>query len=259
MTNRPKRNDRHILVCNDDGIFAPGIRALAEVASEFGEVSIIAPDTQQSAVGHAITVHYPLRVTDFSINDKLSGQAVSGTPADCVKLAHDQLLKRKPDIVLSGINHGSNAGINLLYSGTVSAATEGTILGYPSIAVSCTEFSESADLSGCQEAVRRVIKYVIEHGLPKGITLNINAPSGPLKSLHWTRQAHSRYVDEFEGRVDPNNRPYFWTTGTLEILEDGDDLDLNVLKKGRGSVTPIQYDLTANDFLSKINGKVELE
>ena len=259
MTKQPKRNDRHILVCNDDGIFAPGIRALAEVAAEFGKVSIIAPDTQQSAVGHAITVHYPLRVTDFEINDKLSGQAVSGTPADCVKLAHDQLLKQKPDIVLSGINHGSNAGINLLYSGTVSAATEGTILGYPSIAVSCTEFSESADLSGCQEAARRVLRYIIENGLPSGITLNVNAPAGPLKSLSWTRQARSRYVDEFEGRVDPSNRPYFWTTGTLEVLEEGDDLDLNVLKKGRGSVTPIQYDLTANDFFRKINGKIDLE
>ena len=258
MTDSTRRGDRMILVCNDDGIFAPGIKALAEVAAEFGNVSIIAPDTQQSAVGHAITVNDPLRVTDFEINEQMTGQAVSGTPADCVKLAHDQLMQRKPDLVLSGINHGSNAGINLIYSGTVSAATEGTILGYPSIAVSCTEFSQSADLSGAQEATRRVIRYVLKHGLPRGITLNINAPSGPLRSLKWTKQANSRYVEEFEGRVDPHNRPYFWITGKLEILEEGDHLDLNVLKKGIGSVTPIQYDLTSHNFYEKINGDVEL-
>ena len=248
-----------ILVCNDDGIFAPGIRALAEVASEFGEVTIVAPDTQQSAVGHAITVNQPLRVTDFQINSKMTGQAVNGTPSDCIKLAHDQLLSRKPDIVLSGINHGSNAGINLIYSGTVSAATEGTILGYPSIAVSCTEFSDSADLSGAQEATRRMIRYILSNGLPRGITLNINAPSGPLKSLQWTKQASSRYVDEYEGRVDPHNRPYFWTTGKLEILEEGDHLDLNVLKKGIASVTPIQYDLTAHNFFNEIETAEDIE
>ncbi len=252
------KSDRLILVCNDDGIFAPGIQALAEVAAEFGNVAIIAPDTQQSAVGHAITVNDPLRVTDFEINEQMTGQAVSGTPADCVKLAHNQLMHRKPDLVLSGINHGSNAGINIIYSGTVSAATEGTILGYPSIAVSCTEFSQSADLSGSQEAARRVIDYVLKNGLPGGVTLNINAPAGPLKSLSWTKQANSRYVEEYEGRVDPHNRPYFWITGKLEILEDGDHLDLNVLKKGAASVTPIQYDLTAYDFFKKINGDVEL-
>jgi len=129
-----------ILVCNDDGIFSQGIQALAEVADEFGDVAIIAPDRQQSAVGHAITVSTPLRARPFRIDGRFDGQAVSGTPADSVKLAHNQLMDRKPDLVVSGINHGSNAGINILYSGTVSAATEGTILGYPSIAVSCTDF-----------------------------------------------------------------------------------------------------------------------
>ncbi|MEX0685382.1 MAG: 5'/3'-nucleotidase SurE [Balneolales bacterium] len=245
------RNDNKplILVCNDDGIFAPGIRALAEVASEFGEVTVVAPDTQQSAVGHSITVSDPLRSRKFKINSNLSGLAVNGTPADCVKLAHYSLLKRKPDLILSGINHGSNAGINILYSGTVSAATEGTILGYPSIAVSCTGYDEEADLSGCQEATRRVIRFVLENGLPPGVTLNVNAPTGPLKGLKWTRQANSRYVEEYESRVDPHNKPYFWITGTLEILDDREDLDLNVLEEGFGSVTPIQYDLTAYPFL----------
>lgn len=245
MTDSRFDEDRLILICNDDGIFSPGIRALAEVASEFGSIRIVAPDRQQSAVGHAITVVDPLRVTPFEINDHMSGQAVNGTPADCVKLAHGKLLERRPDLILSGINHGSNAGINIIYSGTVSAATEGTILGYPSVAVSCTEYSESADLSGCQEAMRRVIRYIIEKGLPKGVTLNVNAPGGPLQGLKWTRQANSRYVEEYEGRVDPHNKPYFWITGRLEVLEEGEHLDLNVLKKGLASVTPIQYDLTA--------------
>src|SRR6056297_1790440 len=155
-----------ILVCNDDGIFSQGIKALAEVASEFGDVEIIAPDRQQSAVGHAITVTTPLRSRSFQVDNRFHGQAVTGTPADSVKLAHDQLLKRKPDLVISGINHGSNAGINIIYSGTVSAATEGTILGYPSIAISCTDYDEEADLSGAKEAARKVIRYVLNPGLP---------------------------------------------------------------------------------------------
>lgn len=247
-----------ILVCNDDGIFAPGIKALAEVAAEFGRVEIIAPDRQQSAVGHAITVTTPLRSRHFQIDQEFHGQAVSGTPADSVKLAHDQLLKRKPDLVVSGINHGSNAGINILYSGTVSAATEGTILGYPSIAVSCTDFSEEADLEGPKEAARRVIRFVLNHGLPNGITLNLNVPAGPLKGIKWARQANSRYVEEFEGRVDPNNRPYYWITGKLQLLEEGENIDINVLERGFASLTPIQYDLTAYSFMDDWEGD-ELE
>jgi 5'-nucleotidase len=242
-----------ILICNDDGIFAPGIKALAEVSSEFGDVEIIAPDRQQSAAGHAITVSLPLRASAFQLDEKFHGQAVSGTPADCIKLAHDQLLKRKPDLVVSGINHGSNAGINILYSGTVSAATEGTILGYPSIAVSCTDFAEEADLSGAKEAARRVIRMVLNQGLPRGITLNLNVPSGPLKGIKWARQADSRYVEEFEGRVDPHNRPYYWITGKLKLLEEGEDLDINVLEKGYASLTPIQYDLTAYRLLQNMD------
>lgn len=240
-----------ILVSNDDGIFAPGIRALAEVASEFGETEIIAPDRQQSAVGHAITVLQPLRFNKFQIDDNLFGKAVNGTPADCVKLAHDKLLSRKPDLILSGINHGSNAGINILYSGTVSAATEGTILGYPSIAISCSDYDEDADLSGARDAARKVIAYVLEHGLPRGVTLNLNVPSGPLQGIRWSRQADSRYVEEYDGRLDPNNQPYFWITGKFEVLESGDDLDVNVLDAGYASLTPIQYDLTAYDSLKQ--------
>ncbi len=247
---------RLILVCNDDGIFSKGIRALADVAAEFGEVAIVAPDRQQSAVGHSITILNPLRSTPFRIDNKFSGLAINGTPADCIKLAHDKLLPRRPDIILSGINHGSNAGINILYSGTVSAATEGTILGYPSIAVSCTDFDEEADLTGAMEATRRVLAYVIEHGLPRGVTLNVNAPSGPLRGLTLTRMADGRYVDEFVQREHPNKTPYYWITGRLEVLDKGGDFDTEVLEAGFASVTPIQYDLTAYPLIRHMTDRI---
>lgn len=241
-----------ILVCNDDGIFSKGIKALADTAAEFGDVEVVAPDRQQSAVGHAITVTTPLRAQDFTLDGRFSGKAVNGTPSDCVKLAHNQLLDRKPDLVVSGINHGSNAGINIIYSGTVSAATEGTILGYPSIAFSCTAFEEDADLTGCKEAARRVIDYVLKNGLEKGVTLNLNAPAGPLKGIKWAHQAKSRYVEEFEGRVDPNNRDYYWMTGKFELLEKAGGTDIDAIENGYASLTPIQYDLTARDLLDRL-------
>lgn len=244
------QQERLILVCNDDGIFSNGIRALVETASRFGEVRIVAPDRQQSAVGHSITISDPLRATRFELKNGMIGTAVNGTPADCVKLATDQLMERKPDLILSGINHGSNAGINIIYSGTVSAATEGTILGYPSIAVSCMDFSEDADLSGAQEAAARAIQFVFDNGLPRGITLNVNAPAGPLKGLKWSKQGDSRYTDEYLERLDPMKRPYYWVTGRLEILDKGEQVDVKVLDNGYGSITPIQYDLTAYRVLN---------
>lgn len=233
-----------ILVSNDDGFFSPGIRALAEVAEEFGEVVLVAPDRQQSAVGHAITMSNPLRVNEIIVAKKYRAFTVNGTPADCIKLAHGNLLERKPDLILSGINHGSNAGINVLYSGTVSAATEGTILGYPSIAVSCTEFDEKADLSGAQEAARKVAAYVFSKGLKRGVTLNVNAPMGRFKGIEWSRMADSRYVEQYENRLDPNNRAYYWLTGKFELLDKNDNADIKVLNSGKATVTPIQYDMT---------------
>jgi len=240
-----------ILVCNDDGIFSPGIKALAEVASEFGDVIVVAPDRQQSAVGHAITMSVPLRANEMTVAKRYRGFAVNGTPADCVKLAHGNLLDKKPDLVLSGINHGSNAGINILYSGTVSAATEGTILGYPSIAVSCTAYPEKADLSGAQEAARRVVRFVLDKGLPKGVTLNVNAPEGEFKGIEWSRMADSRYVEEYEDRLDPFNRAYYWLTGEFELLDEGNDSDIHFLTEGKATVTPIQYDFTDYSLLKE--------
>jgi 5'-nucleotidase len=241
-----------ILVCNDDGIFSPGIKALAEVADEFGDVEIIAPDRQQSAVGHAITIQTPLRTRVFRIDNRLTGRQYPAHRPIPSNWPTTSSSNRKPDLVVSGINHGSNAGINILYSGTVSAATEGTILGYPSIAVSCTDLSEEADLSGSQDAARKVIGYVLNHGLPRGVTLNLNAPAGPLKGIKWVRQANSRYVEEFEGRIDPHNRSYYWMTGKFQLLDEGDDNDISALEKGFASLTPIQYDLTSYSLLSEL-------
>lgn len=241
-----------ILICNDDGFYSPGIQALTEVAQRYGDVRVIAPDRQQSAVGHSITISTPLRANKVKMPSGLDATAVNGTPADCIKLAHDKLMDLKPDLVLSGINHGSNAGINIIYSGTVSAATEATILGYPAIAVSCADFAEDADLTGCQEAAARVIEYVLKNGLPKGITLNVNAPAGPLTGIVWTKQADSRYVEEYDGRVDPFNRPYYWMTGKFELLENGNDLDVSVIEDGKATVTPIQYDLTAHSYFQEV-------
>ena len=245
-----------ILVSNDDGIFSNGIRALAEIASTFGDVMIVAPDRQQSAVGHAITVSTPLRAQKTMVAGIFTGHAVNGTPADCIKLAHNQLMDRKPDLVVSGINHGSNAGINILYSGTVSAATEGTILGYPSLAVSCTDFSEDADLSGCREAALKVIDYILKNGVDRGVTFNLNAPAGPLKGVRWARQGESRYVEEFEGRVDPYNRDYYWMTGKFEMLEQDGGSDIDMIEQGFASLTPIQYDLTSHKLLEKLSETV---
>jgi len=242
----------YILISNDDGIYSNGIKALAEVAAEFGDVVLVAPDRQQSAVGHAITLETPLRAQKMKVNGSFEGFAINGTPADSVKLAHDQLLDRKPDLVLSGINHGSNAGINILYSGTVSAATEGTVLGYPSIAVSCTDYDLDADLQGCLEAARRVIRFVLDKGLPKGVTMNVNAPSGEFKGIKWARMADSQYVEEYDARKDPVGRPYYWMSGRFELLDDGNDADINILNDGFATVTPIQYDLTDYDLLRKM-------
>lgn len=244
-------SEKTILVCNDDGFFSYGIQQLAKVASEFGKVIVIAPDRQQSAVGHAITIQTPLRANRVKMPNGMDAIAVNGTPADCVKLAHDKLITDvKPDLILSGINHGSNAGINILYSGTVSAASEGAILGYPAIAVSCTSFEEKPDMSGCEETARRLIKLVLDDGLPPNMILNANIPPGPFTELKWTRMARSRYAEEYDGRVDPYNRPYYWMTGKFEVLEEGDDLDVITIRNGFASVTPIQYDLTDYTYLN---------
>lgn len=244
----------HILISNDDGIDAPGIFALAREIKTFADVTVVAPDKQQSAVGHAITMNYPLRAVPFNKNGSFFGYAVEGTPADAVKLGVRALLKSKPDMVISGINHGSNTAINIIYSGTVSAATEGTVLGIPSIAVSLTTYADP-DFSYAAKFAGRLARLVAERGLPDGTLLNVNVPPLPeseIVGIKITRQGKSTWEDMFDVRRDPANREYFWLKGRLNVTDVDPDVDQIAIQNKYVSVTPIHYDLTDGAMLEKM-------
>ncbi|MBI2428766.1 MAG: 5'/3'-nucleotidase SurE [Ignavibacteriales bacterium] len=246
-----------ILVSNDDGIFSDGIGALIRELQTIADVTVVAPETQQSAVGHAITVHRPLRVREVQKDGKFFGFAVDGTPADCVKLAIRHLMPVKPDLVVSGINHGSNTAISVIYSGTVSAATEGTILGIPSFAVSLTSFESNVDYSYAAKFSRTFALQVIERGLPNGTMLNVNIPPLSEKEIQGiviTRQGKSVWNDEFEARRDPGNRQYFWLKGELVELDEEEDIDQRAILNNKISVTPIQFDLTDYKMIEQLKG-----
>src|ERR1041384_2938884 len=251
---RARTKRLRILVSNDDGIDAPGIEAVVRELKKIGEVTVVAPDKQRSAVGHAITVNYPLRASKFYKNGALFGYAVEGTPADCVKLAIRSLLKEKPDILVSGVNHGSNTAINIIYSGTVSAATEGTVLGIPSIAVSFTTFGIPA-FSYAAKFTSRLVGFVAERKLPGGTLLNVNVPALKGKDIRGvvvTRQGKTRWDDTFDVRRDPNDKEYYWLTGKLQVIDHAPDTDQIAVMNGYISITPIHYDLTDYDTLAKI-------
>ncbi len=244
--DRSSRRKPSILVCNDDGIDAPGLAALVASLRTISTVTVVAPDKQRSAVGHAITMNYPLRVRKFHKEGRLFGYAVEGTPADCVKLAIRSLMDSPPDLLVSGVNHGSNTAVNIIYSGTVSAATEGTLLDVPSIAVSLTTYG-NADFRPAARFARRLALHVLDTGLPAGTLLNVNVPAVPasrIRGVKITRQGISRWDDTFDERVDPNNNTYYWLTGKLDVLDTTDDTDVIAVRNNYISVTPIQYDLT---------------
>lgn len=253
---RKRATKPDILVCNDDGIDAPGILALIREVDKIANVTVVAPDKQQSAIGHAITMNYPLRVTKFEKNGSFFGYAVEGTPADAVKLGVCSLLKRKPDLLISGINHGSNTAISIIYSGTVSAATEGTILGIPSIAISLTTY-DLPDFSYAAKFARELALLVLERGLPPGTLLNVNVPSVPEKDIRGvlvTKQGKSSWKDSFEVRRDPSQKEYFWLTGELEVIDATLDTDQVAVMKNYVSVTPIHYDLTDYRMFKRMKG-----
>lgn len=236
----------NILVSNDDGIDAPGIFALVQELKKIGSVTVVAPDKQQSAVGHAITMNFPLRAKEFKKNGVFFGYAVEGTPADSVKLAVKALLREKPDLLVSGVNHGANTAISIIYSGTVSAATEGTILGIPSIAISLTTYGPP-DFRYAAKFARRLALVVAKKGLPEGTLLNVNVPPVPEKEIRGvvvTRQGKAIWNDAFEIRRDPANKEYYWLTGALEDSDEGIDFDQSAVRNNYISVTPIHYDLT---------------
>ena len=245
-----------ILVTNDDGVTAPGLEQLVKVALEFGEVVVVAPDRPQSGMGHAISVGKPLRLDRDRAEREGEWWVCSGTPADCVKLATGVLLKKKPDLVLSGINHGGNASISVFYSGTMSAAVEGTIEGVPSIGFSLCNFSWAADFGDAPAVVRKVLQNVIENGLGEDITLNVNIPYKPeegIKGYRITRQAVGRWIEQFDKRIDPNGRDYYWLTGKFFTEDNGEDNDVIALSEGYVSICPVRIDITGYEALAALH------
>jgi 5'-nucleotidase len=243
-----------ILLTNDDGIYAKGIEALHEHLSKDHDVVVVAPETEQSAVGHAITLTDPLRVKSINRNGAFFGYAVKGTPADCVKLAINELVELAPDLVVSGINLGANVGINVIYSGTVSAATEGTILGVPAIAFSINSFRDP-DFEPAARFARLLVRQVGEHGLPPHTSLNVNVPAIPeskIKGVRVTRQGITRFVEKFDRRVDPRENVYYWQCGSTPPLDEDGNTDASALANDCISITPIQHDLTNYDFLESL-------
>ncbi len=243
-----------ILVTNDDGIYARGIYELKKALNPLGTVVVVAPLIEKSAVGHAITLSDPLRVMKVERDGSFFGYAVNGTPSDCVKLGCRCILERKPDLIVSGINQGPNTATNIIYSGTVSAAAEGAIMGIPSIAVSIASFTKNEFLPAAKFS-RQLAERVLQNGLPVGTLLNVNVPAVPeeeIKGVVVTRQGKGRYEEAFDKRIDPNNRVYYWLTGKRMVLDHGDDIDDPVVMQNKISVTPIHYDLTDYSFLEEL-------
>lgn len=245
----------NILVSNDDGIDSPGIYALVKELKNIGNVTVVAPDRQQSAVGHSLTISRPLRATPFKREGEMFGYAINGTPSDSVKLALAGLLDEKPDIVVSGINHGKNTAVNILYSGTVSAATEGMLSGVRSLAVSLDNHSWNANMSSAAKYASIVAEKLPEIELPKDTLLNLNVPDLPfdkIKGIKSVRHADSYWKDKFEERLDPFKYKYYWFSGEYQSLHDDEGTDDFALKNGYASLTPIHYDLTNFHFLEKL-------
>ena len=244
-----------ILVVNDDGITATGIKYLMHAMQELGRGVVVAPDSPQSGMGHAITVGKPLRLDRVDVYPEIEMYSCSGTPVDCVKLAVNKIFKgNKPDLCVSGINHGLNNSINVLYSGTMSAAVEGAIESIPSIGFSLDDYTLQADFSHCIRFVKEIAKQVLENGLPAGTLLNVNFPAGPhIKGIRISRQANAKWAEEFDERMDPHKRPYYWLTGVFQSNDGGEDTDVWALEHGYASVVPVQFDMTAHHAIPLLN------
>lgn len=240
MSERPL-----ILITNDDGVSAKGLKELTEVMRLFGDVVIVAPDSHRSGMSNAITVDHPIRVTKTIDEEGFQVYKCTGTPVDCVKLAFNQLLDRYPDFVVSGINHGSNTSISVVYSGTMGGALEGCIHGIPSIGFSLNDYEHEADFSRAKIYVARVFQQVAENGLPPFVCLNVNIPKGEIKGAKVCRQTSGKWVEEYDKRTDPHKREYYWMTGYFKNFEeDVVDTDITALENGYVSVVPVNADMT---------------
>jgi 5'/3'-nucleotidase len=249
-------NKRLILISNDDGVEAKGLKCLIEAAREFGDVVVAAPAEAMSGMSHAITIKIPLRVKKLVEEDGLTIYACFGTPVDCVKMAVNQLLDRKPDIVLSGINHGSNSSSSVVYSGTMAIAMEATINDIPSVGFSLLDYDPDADFQASRKIVSKILKNIIDKGLEKGTCLNVNIPAIPykeLKGIKVCRQAKGYWKEEFDKRVDPHNVEYYWLTGSFfNQEEDAPDTDEYALKQGYVSIVPVDIDMTSYRSMAKL-------
>ncbi len=236
-----------ILITNDDDITSPGIRALVEAVKDLGRVVVVAPDKPQSGMGHAITIGFPLRMRKMNLFEGIENWQTSGTPVDCVKLAVDKILHRKPDICLSGINHGANHSINVIYSGTMSAAMEASIEGIPSIGFSMMNYNLDADLSAAKQIVQKIVSGVMKKKLDKHLLLNVNIPDGTIeqiKGIKICKQAYAKYEEKFTERMDPHKKKYYWLTGEFKNFDKSKDTDVWALNNGYVSVVPVEFDLT---------------
>jgi 5'-nucleotidase len=245
-----------ILVVNDDGITAPGIRTLIEIMKEVGEVIVVAPDKAQSGMGHAVTIHSTLRIHKMDMGSGCEEYSCTGTPVDSVKFAVGKILKRKPDLCVSGINHGSNASINVIYSGTMSAAVEGAIEGIPSVGYSLCNYAINADFNPIKKYVKKIAENVLKHGLPDGVCLNVNLPAVPeeeIKGIKICRQAKAMWTEQFDERQDPGGKTYYWLTGKFLNKDRGEDTDLWALKNNFISVVPVQFDITAHHAIHSVS------
>lgn len=255
MSKSKKSNLPVILITNDDGIMAPGILNLVEAVKDLGKVVVVAPDKPQSGMGHAITIGLPLRLHPVTIFEGVEAWQCSGTPVDCVKLAVDKVLHRKPDFCLSGINHGANHSINVIYSGTMSAAVEAAIESIPSAGFSLLDHSVEADFTGARQYARQIVQQMLKTNMDKHTVLNVNIPAVPselIKGVRICRQAYAKYEEDFVERSDPNGKKYFWLTGEFVNFDKGRDTDVWALEHNYVSVVPVQFDLTNYVLKSKL-------
>lgn len=244
-----------ILVTNDDGIYARGMLSLIEVMKNFGKVIVVAPDKPQSGMGHAITIGRIIRLNKMDKIYGVEAYSSTGTPVDCVKIAIYHVMKERPDLIVSGINHGPNNSLNVIYSGTMSAAVEGAVENIPAIGFSLLDHSRDANFEAAKQVVAEVVEKALKHGIESHTCLNVNIPNVPfneLKGIKVCRQAHAFWDDAFEKRTDPQGDDYFWMTGEFRNHDDGDDTDVRALENNYVSVVPVQYDMTAHRSLKNL-------
>lgn len=245
-----------ILIVNDDGYEAKGLEAMVSIAKPLGEVAVVVPDRTRSGMGHAITMGEPLRLTNYKNEDGITYYKTNGTPVDCIKLGEKVVLRdRKIDLVLSGINHGSNSSVSLIYSGTMAAAIEAAFDNIPAIGLSVQDYSPNADFTASVHFGKQIVKQVLEKGLPPHICLNVNIPKAPLeeiKGIRVTRQCHATWHEDLQEHTDPYGRKYYWLTGWLERLEEDENTCEGALQRNYVSIQPVQFDLTAHQYISSL-------